>query len=289
MNYFWQLATLAAIYLILAQSLNLAVGYAGLLSLTQGAFLGVGAYTAAIAMRHGVPFAVSLGLAAALTASTAAVAVRVLLRMRGDAFVIGTLGLQVIVSAAMYNADCLTGGPFGLSGIPRPTWWGTPLDGALPFAVVALSVAAAVTVMHVRLSSVAFGRTIRAVRDDALVARSLGKDADAFRANAFVLSAAVAGLAGAVYASYVSYIDPTSFTLEQSILILTAVALGGAGNVRGPVVGALLIVGLPELLRFVRIPDSVAPYARQMAYGFLLILLMRVRPQGLAGDYGFDR
>ena len=113
--------------------------------------------------------------------------------------------------------------------------------------------------------------------------KSMGRNTVQFKSWAFFLSAAVAGLAGTIYASYVSYIDPTSFTLDESIFIISALFIGGIGNTQGPILGAIFVVLLPELLRFVGLPDSIAANLRQIIYGLALILVMYYRPQGLMG------
>lgn len=128
-----------------------------------------------------------------------------------------------------------------------------------------------------------FGRVLNAIRADETTVKSMGRNSVLFKSLAFFLSAAVAGSAGVIYASYVSYIDPTSFTLDESIFIISALFIGGIGNTKGPVLGALFVVLLPELLRFVGLPDSIAANLRQIIYGLALILVMYYRPQGLWG------
>ena len=126
---------------------------------------------------------------------------------------------------------------------------------------------------------------LKAIRTDELSSQALGRNTIQLKSWAFFISAAFAGLAGVVYASYMSYINPTSFTLDESIFIITALFIGGIGSrVWGPVLGATVVVILPELLRFVGLPDSVAANLRQIIYGIVLIVLMFVKPQGLLGD-----
>lgn len=289
MNYLLHVATTACIYLLLAQSLNLVAGYGGLMSLSHAAFFGIGAYGTAIGLLAGWPFlaAVSLGLAA--SALVAAASSCVFLRLRGDAFVLGTLALQVIFSAVFYNWTDVTGGPFGLAGIPRPAIGALTLRQPAHFFLLALAVSVAATMLYWWVGRLAYGRSLQAVREDEMVAVSLGKPAAFFRGRAFVLGASGASLAGALYGTYVGFVDSTSFIFDQSVLMLTAVVVGGAGNIRGPIAGALFVVLLPEMLRMVRVPDEVASHLRQVTYGVLLMIAMRYRPQGLAGRYAFDR
>lgn len=126
------------------------------------------------------------------------------------------------------------------------------------------------------------------MRDDELVARALGKNIRMLKLEAFFVSCVFAGLAGALYAAYVGFIDPGSAALEQSILMLSMVTIGGTGNLRGPYVGAAILLLIPELLRRVNIPAEVAAEGRLAIYGVLLVLLMHVRPQGVAGKYSYN-
>jgi branched-chain amino acid transport system permease protein len=123
------------------------------------------------------------------------------------------------------------------------------------------------------------------VRDDELSIQALGRNVTSLKIWAFVVSSGLIGISGLLYASYVSYIDPTSFNLDEAIFILSAVIIGGTGNIKGPIIGAIFVVVLPELLRFVGLPDSIAANFRQIIYGLMIIILMRMRPQGLAGEY----
>ena len=137
------------------------------------------------------------------------------------------------------------------------------------------------------LLSSPWGRSLRAMRDDELAARGLGKNTRMLKLQAFLIACAMVAVAGGLYASYVSYIDPTSFTLDESILMISMIIIGGTGNFRGPVIGALTLIAIPEILRFVHIPDSIAANVRLLAYGLLLIIIVHLRPQGISGEYRF--
>ena len=129
-----------------------------------------------------------------------------------------------------------------------------------------------------------YGRVLKAMRRDEQAVKALGRNTVMFKVQTFFLSAAFSGLAGVIYASYVSYIDPTSFTLDESIFIITALFIGGLGNIKGPILGAVFVIILPELLRFVGMPDAIAANMRQIIYGLALVIIMFVRPQGLLGE-----
>ena len=289
MTYVLYLGTLVALYSILAQSLNLCLGYGGLLSLSHAAFFGCGAYaTALLQIRYGVPFGAAVAGAISLNAAIAWVIGRATLRLRGDYFVLATLAFQAIVFAVLYNWTELTRGPYGIPKVPRP--WGlgfSPADLAL-FALFSIAIAILVTVLAARLYSSPFGRSLRALRDDPTAALALGKDVTELRTAALVWSAMIAAVAGGLYASAIGYIDPTSFTLDESVFVLSALVIGGAGSLEGPIIGAAVVVLLPEALRLLGVPDAIAGNIRQMLYGALLIGLMFLRPRGISGSYGFD-
>lgn len=175
-----------------------------------------------------------------------------------------------------------------MSGIPRPAILGsvfaTPSSICVLYGLIVALVAGILALF--KLSP--FGRNLQAMRDDELAARSLGIQTRTLKVQAFLIASAMVGISGGMYAAYMSYIDPTSFSLDSSILMLSMAIVGGTGNIRGPLIGAAVLIGLPEVLRFLAIPDSVAANVRLLAYGLLLILMMHWRPQGLAGKYRFE-
>jgi branched-chain amino acid transport system permease protein len=140
-----------------------------------------------------------------------------------------------------------------------------------------------------RLVGSPFGRVLKALREDEVFALAAGKNVAFYKVLVFVLGAAMASVAGALYATYITFIDPTSFTVMESIFIISVVIIGGAGSLWGPVLGAVVLVSLPELLRFVGLPSSVAANVRQMLYGGLLVVFMMWRPQGLLGEFSFRK
>ncbi len=265
------------------------MGYGGLLSLAHAAFYGIGAYLSALlALRAGWGFVPALVLAILGAVLASLVVAYPSLRLRGDYFLLATLAFQTIVYAVLYNAVEWTEGPMGLRGVPPPEIFGVAFDTLGAQFLLTSAVTITVVLAVAWLGSSPFGRALRALRDDELAARALGKDIVGLKVWAFALSGALAAVAGALYAAYVGFIDPTSFQLADSIYVLGLVLLGGSGNLRGPILGAVMMQALPELLRFAGIPDTVAPYLQQILYGLLLVIMMRYRPQGLAGDYSFE-
>jgi branched-chain amino acid transport system permease protein len=275
------------IYIILAVSTNLLVGMTNLLSLGQAAFYGIGAYlTVLCLMVLNLPLIPTLIIVIFGTALFSLLIALPSLRLRGDYFVLATLGFQLIVFTILYNWVSLTRGPYGIPGIPAPKLFAViKISGIYPFFVLSLVMALIIIFIFYKLVHSPFGRVLKGIRDDEIAISSLGRNVTKFKIWAFVISSGFIGIAGLIYASYVTYIDPTSFNLDEAIFILAAVLIGGTGNIRGPIAGAIFVVVLPELLRFVGMPDSIAANMRQIIYGLTLIILMRYRPQGLLGEY----
>lgn len=287
MEYVLHIGIMLCIYIILVLSTNLTVGMANLLTMCQAAFYGIGAYIGTyFLMQFNLPFVVIALLVMLATGLTSLLVSYASVKLKGDYFILATLGFQMIVYTIMYNWISVTRGPYGIPGIPSIKLLGVwSLNGIYAYFFMTLVLAVVVALIFSRLQHSPYGRMLKAIRTDELSAKALGRDTVRLKAWAFFISAAFAGVAGLIYASYVSYIDPTSFTLDESIFIITALFIGGVGSrVWGPIVGAAVVVILPELLRFVGLPDAVAANLRQAIYGLVLIVLMFVRPQGLLGD-----
>lgn len=287
MEYWLHIGIMLCIYSILVLSTNLTVGMANLLTLCQAAFYGIGAYIGTFfLMQFNLPFIVIALLVMLATGVTSLLISFASVKLKGDYFILGTLGFQMIVYTILYNWISVTRGPYGIPGVPGIKLFGIwSLQGIYAYFFFALVVTVVVAWIIGRLQHSPYGRMLKAIRTDELSAQALGRNTVQLKAWAFFISAAFAGLAGLIYASYVSYIDPTNFMLDKSIFIITALFIGGIGNrVWGPIVGAAVVVILPELLRFVGLPDAVAANLRQVIYGATLILLMFLKPQGLLGD-----
>lgn len=289
MNYILHLLIYLEIYILVAVSLNLLVGYGGLLQVAHAAYYGVGAYTAALlSLKFGYGF-ISAVLIASLVAGLLSLLVSLpAWRFKGDAFVMISLAVQMALYALFYNWIDLTGGPFGVASIPKPAIgnsnFATPSSIAILYGVIVLG---CITIIGI-LKQSAFGRSLQAMRDDDLAARSLGIPTRKLKIQTFFIASSVVGLAGSLFAFYSTYIDPTSFTLDESILMLSMVIIGGTGNLKGPLVGALTLIAIPEILRLLELPSSIAANVRYLVYGLLLVLLMLWRPQGIAGRYRFE-
>jgi branched-chain amino acid transport system permease protein len=288
MNYIYHLLIYLDIYLIIAMSLNLLMGYAGLLQIAHAAYYGVGAYTTALLMvNYGFGFLPALLVSALVSGFLSLLISLPAWRFKGDYFVMLSLAVQVALYSLMYNWTGLTNGPFGITGISKPVILGIKFvtlgNVFILFSVLTILCGG---IIYILLHS-PWGRVLKAMRDDELAARGLGKNTRLLKLQAFFIASAFVAIAGGMYASYVSYIDPTSFTLDESILMLSMVIIGGTGNFRGPIVGAFTLIAIPEILRFIHLPDPVAANVRLLAYGLLLVIIIHLRSQGLAGEYRF--
>jgi len=289
MEYLLHVLILIGIYAILSISLNLIAGYTGLLSIAHAAFYGVGAYVAALmALNLHTPFLINLISAIALSGLLGAMVGIPSLRIRGDYFVIATFAFQVITFSILNNWVSFTRGPMGLPGIPQPTLFGLKISSHLGFLVLVGFFCAATLLVSHRIVQSPFGRVLKTIREDEIFAQAAGKNVAAYKVLVFVVGAGMGAVAGVMYAYYISFIDPTSFTVMESIFIISIVIIGGAGSLWGPVVGAVVLVLLPELLRFLGLPSSVAANIRQILYGGLLVAFMMWRPRGFLGQYAFQ-
>ncbi len=286
MEYLIHVAILFAIYSILGVSLNLVVGYAGLLSVTHVAFYGVGAYTTAILLtKSGVGFFSSLIVGIAIAVAVSVLVGVVLSKFKGDYYSLGTFGFNAIIFAVFLNWKKLTSGSLGIPGISRPELFGINFASNFNFMVLALIFLVLMYFTSRFVVNSSFGRVLKAIREDETAIAVFGYNTLYFKLVIFVISAAMASVAGSLFASYITFIDPSSFQLTESVFILAIIILGGLANLRGSILGALFLVLLPEILRFVGFPSDIDAQMRQVVYGIILVLFMLYRPQGLVGEY----
>jgi branched-chain amino acid transport system permease protein len=268
----------ALIYVMLALGLNIVIGLGGMLHLGYAAFYAVGAYTYALLNFYfGVSFWIALPIGALLSMAFGILLAIPVLRLRGDYLAIVTLGFGEIIRIVLTNWSSLTLGPSGVKGIARPGLFG--IDFSLPqamnytyFIVLALVVATIFIVN--RLENSRIGRQWVAMGEDDVAARAMGVNTVRAKMTAFAMGALWAGLAGVVFAARTTFVNPESFRVWESVLILSMVVLGGMGSIPGVIVGALLLVLLPEYLR---------PFAqyRLLIFGALLVIMMVFKPAGI--------
>ena len=285
MDFFYTYIALAEIYVLLGLSTNLLVGIVGIFSVSQAAVFGVGAYIVAfLVMNTAVPFPAAL-----LVAAVACVALNVLvtlpsLRVSGDYFVVTSFGIQLLATAIFTNWTAGTGGAAGLPGIPAPFILGHELIEPRNFLALSTAMMALGCLCFWLIMRAPFGSLLRAIREDELAVAALGKSVLRAKVSAAALAGAFAGTAGGVYATFLSFIDPSSFDLDASILLLAMVVVGGARTLAGSVIGPFVLLALPQALAMIDLPTSTAAAARQLIYGVLLIVFMLFRPQGLLGE-----
>lgn len=276
---FYVLQTLTNAWLLgmLALSLTLVAGTMGQVSLGHAALLAIGAYTSALLSLN---FAMPVGLAiiggGLMSAALGTALISPSFRLRGHYVSIATLAIGEIVALAILNWESVTRGPIGISGIPPLSLFGYDLISASSVYWFSFAVMVVLALLQARLLGSHLGRSFRAIRDDDIAARSYGLSLNRYKSLAFIFGGFAAGVSGGTAAHLYSYINHETFNTQQSILALTVVILGGLGNVVGAVVGAVALVGLPELFR-------IAAEYRILIYGIVLLLLVRFRPQGLLG------
>ena len=270
--YVLQTLTNAWLYSILALSLTLVAGTVGQISLGHAGFLAIGAYASALlTLDLNVPVVVAVPIAGVITAILGTALIFPAFRLRGHYVSIATLGVGEIVGLVILNWESLTRGPIGLTAIPP-----LPFDSVWGAYWISLALLIALALLQVRLVRSHLGRAFRAIRDDDVAARAYGISLNRYKGLAFAVGGFAAGISGAVTAHLYSYINYETFTSQISILALTMVILGGLGNIPGAIVGAVALIGLPELFR------ATAEW-RMLIYGVTLLLLIRFRPQGLLG------
>ncbi|HEX9370702.1 MAG TPA: branched-chain amino acid ABC transporter permease [Roseiflexaceae bacterium] len=280
--YHLHVVIMAGIFTILALSLNLLLGYTGQLSLGHAAFFGIGAYTAALlALRLEWPFWLGLPAAAALAGVAGWAIGRLALKVRGAYFVLVTISFAGVISLVSVNWMELTNGPLGLPGVPAPTLAGVSFRTKSAYYYLVLAAAAGSYLVCHRLVSSRLGRAFLALRENESLAESVGVDPTRTLVLAAVVSAALAGVAGGLYAHYTRFVSPEVFLFSYTVTMVIMVVAGGKGTLAGPVVGAVLFTVLPEALR-----EAMAWQWQMLAYGVLLVLLVFFLPRGIVPALG---
>ena len=290
LNYLLFIATIGGVYALLALSLNLIWGGAGMVNLGLAGFFAVGAYASALATTAAhAPILVGWALALIAAGAAGLVVTLSTTRLREDYLAIVTLGFAEVVRLVAANEIWLTRGTDGISGIPGP--WKSALgrDFNAVYFVILLVVLAAVFMLMRRIDRSPYGRALRAIREDAQVAQVAGKPVLRFKAQTFALSAAIAGLAGALYGHFTSYIAPDLFLPLITVYVFLAVASGGVGNPKGALIGAFLLIALLETARFfVELIPAVTAVQRaalkELLIAVTLILVLRLMPGGLVPE-----
>ncbi|MDR1297473.1 MAG: branched-chain amino acid ABC transporter permease [Deltaproteobacteria bacterium] len=264
------------LYTMLALSLNVILGHAGMFHMGHAAFFAVGAYTTAILnLTFGWSIISTMPAAALAAGLLAAIVAWPIIHLRGDYLLIVTIGIVEIVRIALTNdVFGLTGGPNGLVGIARPKIFGFPVVRPQHFFYFIWTMVAFSVLLFHWLENSRFGRALKFIKEDTLAAENIGVNTTGYKLMAFVVGAAWAGVAGTIFASRMRTISPESFNFSESVLLFTIVILGGKGNQKGVLLGSFLVMGLPELFRSFQ--DK-----RLLVFGAALVVMMIFRPEGL--------
>lgn len=286
MEYIINLSILLCIYSILGLSLNMVVGMTGLLSLAQAAFYGIGAYATALGMTAlGINFFTSILLGAVVNAVLSYIVGKILSRFKGDYYAIVSAGLSIIVFSVLLNWKDLTNGPIGIFGIPKPSIGSFTFSSSTSFLLLSFAFTAIIFVLFELLNKSSFGRALKAIREDEQLAQVMGYKTERFKSIVFVLSAILSGVAGALFASYIAFIDPFTFTLNEGIFLFTIIILGGLADSWGSVLGAVILLSLPEALRFLGLSYEHSAQIQKIIYGGALMAIMVFKPKGILGKY----
>lgn len=281
--YFIHLLILIGIYLILALSLQISMGFTGMLNLGHIAFFGIGAYTSALLALNGFPFWICFLFAGILAMFFGFILSIPTKRLKGDYLALATMGFSFVIYAILLNWTKFTRGPLGLPGIPKPSLFGISFYDNFSFLILILIICVLTYIVIKKITSSPFGRVLESIRDDELASKSLGKNTPKMKGLALAISAFFAGLAGSLYAHYITYIDPSSFTIMQLIPILLIVIIAGLASLRTTVIATIIIVLLPEPLRFIGFPSSIVGPMRQIVYAIILLIILLYKPKGIDG------
>jgi branched-chain amino acid transport system permease protein len=288
--YLVAIGIIALIYVLLALGLTLQYGLTGLINFGHVGFFAIGAYTSTLLVMGGMPMLAGFAGAALLAGIAAWPIGLIALRLRDDYFAIVTLGFSEVVRVVLTSERGLTNGVQGIPGIPRlyAGLGGTAGQVATFVTILAVTVAAAWMIRRIAVSP--FGRIIEAIRDNEEAVQALGKDPPRFKIQVLVVGAALAGIAGAFYAHYITYIVPEQYIPLVTFYVWMAIIMGGVGRVSGAVVGSVILMVFLEGSRFIRdvvpgISEVDMASVRIGLVGLLLVLFVLYRPQGLMGDY----
>jgi len=288
MDYLLHILILIFLLAGVASSFDLMAGHLGLLSISHIAFFGIGAYASAIlTSTYSVSFVPAalfgIGLASFFSFLISVPACR----LDRDFFVVASLGIHVVIIGILENWISLTNGALGFPGIAKPVIFGWKIDGVIDyFALSGLALIFTIGVTN-RLTRGPYGRVLHAIREDERLAEAFGKRTNRAKVEVFSIAAALAGLSGSIFAHYMGYIDPSVFSLVDALLIVSIVVIGGLGSKMGPVIGSVILVTLPEILRNTGLPSGVAANFRQIILGLVLTILVMRRPNGLFGKETF--
>ena len=286
MDYILHILIIITIYSILSVSLNLIVGSLGIVSVAHGALFGVGAYVYAIlTVQYQFNPLLSMLICSFITTVVGYLIAFPSLTLKGDYLALATFGVAIVSYDIFNNLISITKGPMGITAIPNPIFFLFGSSNKIAYLLFTAIFAAIALFLLRRLDQSPWGRVIHAIRERENVVQLCGKNPVKYKLITFAFGSFWAGIAGALYAGYISYIHPSNFITMVSILILCMVIIGGMGSLSGSVIGAAIFVSVPEILRFLNMPSSITGTVNQLLFGLILILFMMLRPQGILGKF----
>lgn len=281
--YFIHLLILVFIYLIFSLSLQLSIGFTGILNLGHIAFFAIGAYISALLTLEGFSWILSFlssGLISMIFGALISLPTR---RLKGDYLALTTMGFSFVIYSILLNWISLTRGPLGIPGISRPQIFNLSFSSNLQYLILTFFIALITFLIIRRIINSPFGKVLQAIRDNELIVRILGKNSFKMKTISLMISSFFAGIAGSLYAHYISFIDPSSFTLLQLIPILSIVIVGGLASLKGTIIATIILTLLPEPLRFIGFPSSIIGPIRQIIFALILLLILIFKPKGFYG------
>jgi len=286
LEYLSHTLNLAFIFVILTVSLNLILGYGGMASMAHAAFFCIGGYVSTIVtMNFGWNFLVGVPIAIIATAAFGGILAAPFIKVQEEYLILFTIAFQMVIFHLMLSLYNITGGDSGIFGVPSPELFGFAIETPVHFLPFMALFVVLVYWVCLKVTKSPFGRVLKGIREDEQVVSSLGKNVIKFKVIIFMVGTGIAAGAGSIFAHYTQFISPAIGTLDESILIIAMVVLGGTANLWGSAVGAFLLIIIPEILNFLPGASALIVPLRGFIYGVLLILFMRFRPEGLVPEY----
>ncbi len=285
MEYIYHLLILASIYSVFSLTMNLIVGYLGILYIAHPAIYGIGAYSFAIlTTQHGVEFFTAMGASGLISMAAGGLLALPAFRLKSHYIGMSTLAFLFIMNNIFINSRELTRGALGIPGIPRPTIFGQYLGTNGSFLLFALAATVIACFLIHRILHSPFAKVIETIREDETASKTIGKNTAKYKFQAFLITSFFGGIFGAILASYLGYINPWNFAIPELIFITAMVIIGGMASFWGSIVGAILLTLLPEALRFLQIENAeIIGGLRYAIYGALIIVFMIFKPNGILG------
>ena len=278
--YILRILIMVGIYVILVSSLNIVNGFTGLYCIGFAGFYGIGAYTSAIlSIKLGMPFWVAMPLAGLCAGFLGSMLGLITARLGKIFLAVATIGFGEIVRILILNWTFLTRGPLGIPNIPLPKIFGISFSNYIYFYYLIMAAAVLVVFIIRRIYYSKIGRAFVAIREDEVAAAAMGMNVYGYKILSFTIACFFAGIAGSMYAHFSRYISADQFAIAESFNIMTMLVVGGQGSIIGPIAGSFLLVLVPELFRFLE-------QFRMLLYGIILVLVVILKPEGIAGDKG---